>query len=44
VANVVMLGTLDTKGAEFAFVRDRLIDAGLTVTLVDCGVLGIERP
>jgi uncharacterized protein (UPF0261 family) len=40
VANVVMLGTLDTKGAEFAFVRDRLIDAGLTVTLVDCGVLG----
>jgi len=40
MANVVMLGTLDTKGAEFAFVRDRLLDAGLTVTLVDCGVLG----
>jgi uncharacterized protein (UPF0261 family) len=40
MANVVMLGTLDTKGAEFAFVRDRLVDAGLTVTLIDCGVLG----
>ncbi|KKB12282.1 hypothetical protein VE25_08500 [Devosia geojensis] len=40
MANVVMLGTLDTKGAEFAFVRDRLVNAGLTVTLIDCGVLG----
>lgn len=37
---VVLLGTLDTKGPEYAFVGDRLRDAGLTVTLVDVGVLG----
>ena len=37
---VVLLGTLDTKGPEHAFVRDRLREAGVLVTLVDLGVLG----
>jgi uncharacterized protein (UPF0261 family) len=38
--SVVLLGTLDTKGDEYAFVRDRLIAAGLTVVVVDAGILG----
>jgi uncharacterized protein (UPF0261 family) len=37
---VVLVGTLDTKGAEHAFVRDRLREGGVTVTVVDVGVLG----
>jgi uncharacterized protein (UPF0261 family) len=40
MATVVLLGTLDTKGHEYAFVRDRLREAGLDVVLVDTGVLG----
>ena len=36
---VVLLGTLDTKGPEHAYVRDRLRDAGVDVTLVDVGIL-----
>jgi uncharacterized protein (UPF0261 family) len=34
---VYVLATLDTKGAEGAFVRDRLRELGLEVVLVDCG-------
>lgn len=37
---VVLVGTLDTKGPEHAFVRDRLRDAGIDVVVVDVGVLG----
>jgi uncharacterized protein (UPF0261 family) len=40
MATVVLLGTLDTKGHEYAFVRDRLREAGVDVLLVDTGVLG----
>src|SRR5688572_7521250 len=40
MANVVLVGTMDTKGAEYGFVRDRLSAAGLDVTVVDCGILG----
>jgi uncharacterized protein (UPF0261 family) len=40
MATVVLLGTLDTKGREYAFVRDRLREAGIDVLLVDTGVLG----
>jgi uncharacterized protein (UPF0261 family) len=40
MATVVLLGTLDTKGDEYAFVRDRLREAGVDVLLVDTGVLG----
>jgi len=40
MATVVLVGTLDTKGAEYGFVRERLKAAGLNVTIVDCGILG----
>jgi uncharacterized protein (UPF0261 family) len=38
VTTVVLLGTLDTKGAEYAFVRDRIVAAGATPLVVDVGV------
>ncbi len=37
---VVLLGTLDTKGREYAFLRDRVRAAGCEALLVDAGVLG----
>jgi len=40
VPAVVLVGTLDTKGVELAFVRERLRERGCEVLLVDCGVLG----
>jgi uncharacterized protein (UPF0261 family) len=40
MATVVLVGTLDTKGLEYDFMRDRLRDAGVDVLLVDAGVLG----
>jgi uncharacterized protein (UPF0261 family) len=45
VATVVLLGTLDTKGREYAFLRDRLREHGVDVLVVDAGVgepVGIE--
>jgi uncharacterized protein (UPF0261 family) len=38
--SVLLLGTLDTKGIEFGFVRDQLQTAGVPVLLADAGVLG----
>jgi uncharacterized protein (UPF0261 family) len=38
VAVVVLLGTLDTKGHEYAYLRDRLREQGVDVLLVDAGV------
>ena len=35
---VLLLGTFDTKGHEYAFVRDRLLDLGVAVLLVDAGI------
>jgi uncharacterized protein (UPF0261 family) len=40
VATVVLVGTLDTKGREYAFLRDRLEEQGVDVLLVDCGIVG----
>ena len=40
MATVVLAGTLDTKGIEYAFVRDRLREHGVDVILIDAGVLG----
>jgi len=40
VATVVLVGTLDTKGIEYGFLRDRLREAGVDVLLVDAGVMG----
>ena len=37
---VVLVGTLDTKGAEHAFVREHLVRAGVAVIVVDVGILG----
>ncbi len=38
--NVVLIGTLDTKGPEIKYLRDRLQELGLTTTVVDSGILG----
>lgn len=37
---VVLLGTLDTKGDEYAFIRDRLLASGVESVVIDVGVLG----
>ena len=37
---VCLAGTLDTKGSEYAYVKDALEKAGVDVLMVDCGVLG----
>lgn len=37
---VCLAGTLDTKGTEYAFVRDELLASDVDVFVVDCGVLG----
>jgi uncharacterized protein (UPF0261 family) len=39
-AVVCLTGTLDTKGTEYAYVKDCLLAAGVDVFVVDCGVLG----
>ncbi|MBX9584122.1 MAG: Tm-1-like ATP-binding domain-containing protein [Gemmataceae bacterium] len=38
--SVLLVGTLDTKGVEVGYVRDRLRTAGLPVLVLDAGVLG----
>jgi uncharacterized protein (UPF0261 family) len=45
VPTVVLIGTLDTKGAEYAFLRDRLLEHGVDVLVVDAGIhepVGLE--
>jgi uncharacterized protein (UPF0261 family) len=37
---VLLVGTLDTKGVEFGYVRDRLKAAGVPVLVADAGVMG----
>ena len=37
---VVIIGTLDTKGPEIKYLRDRLQSLGLETTVVDSGILG----
>jgi uncharacterized protein (UPF0261 family) len=46
VPTVVLLGTLDTKGREYDYLRDRVREHGVDVLLVDTGVLGepLARP
>jgi uncharacterized protein (UPF0261 family) len=36
---VVLIGTLDTKGLEYAFLRERLQDHGCETLLIDTGIL-----
>jgi uncharacterized protein (UPF0261 family) len=40
---IVLLGTLDTKAAEYDFVRRRLFQQGCDVVVVDVGVMGQDR-
>ena len=40
---VALIGTLDTKGAEFQYVRDALHAAGVTTLLIDAGVMAPPR-
>jgi uncharacterized protein (UPF0261 family) len=45
MSTVVLLGTLDTKGGEYAFLRERLLEHGVDVLVVDAGVnepVGLE--
>src|SRR3972149_3983182 len=41
---VVLVGTLDTKGPEYAFLRDRIRERGCEVVLVDAGVMSDSSP
>jgi uncharacterized protein (UPF0261 family) len=36
-STILLLGTLDTKGVEYAYVRDRLADMGVATLVVDAG-------
>jgi uncharacterized protein (UPF0261 family) len=40
VPAIAVLATLDTKGPEAAYIRDRLRDRGLEAMVIDCGILG----
>ena len=40
---VVLVGTLDTKGDEYAFLAERIREQGVDVLLVDAGVVGEPR-
>jgi uncharacterized protein (UPF0261 family) len=37
---IALIGTLDTKGEEFSFLRERIESAGLRTLMIDVGVLG----
>ncbi|MCA9835941.1 MAG: Tm-1-like ATP-binding domain-containing protein [Trueperaceae bacterium] len=37
---VILIGTLDTKGPEIAYLRDQLQKLGLETTVIDSGILG----
>jgi len=37
---VALAGTLDTKGEEYQFVKDRVLESGADVLVIDTGVLG----
>ena len=37
---ILLIGTLDTKGTEYAFVRDLIRERGFDVLVMDAGVLG----
>ena len=40
MATVVLLGTLDTKGIEYEFLRERVQSLGCEVILIDAGIKG----
>lgn len=40
MSSVILLGTLDTKGQEYAFLRDELAARGIRTLVIDAGVMG----
>jgi len=38
--NILLLGTMDTKGREFGYVKERIIEEGHRTIVVDAGILG----
>jgi uncharacterized protein (UPF0261 family) len=40
MATVILVGTLDTKGEEYEYLRRRVLEEGVDALLVDTGVLG----
>ena len=40
MATIAMIGAFDTKGAEYAFLRERIVERGHEVLAIDTGVLG----
>jgi uncharacterized protein (UPF0261 family) len=40
---IALVGTLDTKGDEYAFLRDRITETGAGTVVIDVGVLGEPR-
>ncbi|MFD0265627.1 Tm-1-like ATP-binding domain-containing protein [Streptomyces sp. NPDC127106] len=43
MTNVVLVGTLDTKGVEYGWLREGLLRAGIEVVMVDTGIMGEPR-
>jgi uncharacterized protein (UPF0261 family) len=43
MGQVILIGTLDTKGLEYDYIRTCLQEAGASVLLIDIGVLGEPR-
>lgn len=37
---VAIIGTLDTKGAEFQFLKEQVETCGCNAIMIDCGVVG----
>lgn len=40
MATVALLGTLDTKGVEYGYLRDRIAATGCRVIVIDAGIMG----
>ncbi|MFM9096147.1 MAG: Tm-1-like ATP-binding domain-containing protein, partial [Actinomycetes bacterium] len=38
--NVILIGTLDTKGVEYQFAKERFKKSGLNTILMDAGIIG----
>jgi uncharacterized protein (UPF0261 family) len=38
--NVLIVGTFDTKGHEFKFIKELIEKRGLSTTTINCGVIG----
>ncbi|MCK5485950.1 MAG: Tm-1-like ATP-binding domain-containing protein [Desulfobacterales bacterium] len=38
--NILLLGTMDTKGREFGYVKERIMEKGHRTIVVDAGILG----